>query len=599
MTGSVAGSRATALVSAAVVSAIVGLGTLATGFLAPIEDDLVDARFALRPAQEPTEVAVVAVDDVTFDELGLPWPLPRSLYGRAMRRLEAVGAREVIFDVQFTEATEPKEDLAFYDALGRAGGAVLATSETDGRGGTRVLGGDDNLEAIGARAAAANLPDSRGGIVRRFTHSVGGLETIAVATAKRVGRPVASSDFESDGAWIDFRGGPGTVPTVSLSRLISGRFDTADLRGRIVVVGASAPSVGDVHATPTAGEHGLMPGPELQANAIWTALHRMPLRSAPWWLDTLAVLLAAAAVPLLAVFLRAPAALLALPLIAGLLAAVSQVAFLAGSVITLAPALVALAVGGLATVVTGHQREWRERRRMTRLNEVLDTMVRERTQELAETQLEMIQRLGRAVESRDEETGDHVERIGVLAQRLALAAGLGPDEAGLIRHASVLHDIGKISIPDAILRKPGRLDAQEWVVMRSHTTVGAEILAGSSSALIRIAETIARSHHERWDGLGYPAGLAGEEIPLAARICAVCDVYDALISKRPYKPAWTRSDALTEISARGGRHLDPRLAGLFVALIDGEATDWAAGDGHGDEPLAPNRSSRVPARMAG
>ena len=154
-----------------------------------------DARFAVRGERPPAELAVVAVDDVTFSSLQRQWPFPRSYYGRAIRRLHAAGAREVVVDVQFTEPTKPEEDGALYDAIDAVGGAVLATSESDSRGRTNVLGGDENLRRIGARAAAANFPDQRGGVIRMMDHSVGRLETIAVAVAERTGHPVSRAAF--------------------------------------------------------------------------------------------------------------------------------------------------------------------------------------------------------------------------------------------------------------------------------------------------------------------------------------------------------------------------------------------------------------------
>jgi putative two-component system response regulator len=136
----------------------------------------------------------------------------------------------------------------------------------------------------------------------------------------------------------------------------------------------------------------------------------------------------------------------------------------------------------------------------------------------------------------------------------------------MLRQASALHDVGKIGIPDHILRKPGGLDDDEWVTMRSHTTKGAEILAGSSSPLIQMAETIAWTHHERWDGSGYPNGLKGQEIPLVGRICAVCDVFDALGSRRAYKEPWAPSRVLEEVAQGSGTHFDPALVAAFLAI---------------------------------
>jgi putative two-component system response regulator len=211
------------------------------------------------------------------------------------------------------------------------------------------------------------------------------------------------------------------------------------------------------------------------------------------------------------------------------------------------------------------------RQHVGELNRRLEEEVRIRTSELHATELEVIQRLGQAVESRDEETGDHIGRMSELCHRLALAAGMDPEEAEVLRHASAMHDVGKIAIPDAILRKPGPLTDAEWVVMKSHTTIGADLLAGSRSPLVQMGEVIARTHHERWDGSGYPAGLAGDDIPFVGRICAVADVFDALISPRPYKHAWTVDEALDEIAAQSGRHFDPRLAALLPGVV-------AAGD---------------------
>ena len=151
-----------------------------------------------------------------------------------------------------------------------------------------------------------------------------------------------------------------------------------------------------------------------------------------------------------------------------------------------------------------------------------------------------------------------------MCRELALDAGLSEDQAEQLLHSASMHDIGKIAIPDNVLLKAGPLTAEEWEVMKTHTTLGAQLLSGSRSPVVREAEVIARTHHERWDGSGYPAGLAGEQIPLIARICAVCDVFDALVSERPYKDAWLVEDALAEISRLAGSHFDPRLAKLFV-----------------------------------
>jgi putative two-component system response regulator len=211
---------------------------------------------------------------------------------------------------------------------------------------------------------------------------------------------------------------------------------------------------------------------------------------------------------------------------------------------------------------------------LARHNSRLESKVRERTADLRESQLELVRRLAHAAESRDDSTGIHITRMSRMCRELALDAGLGPELAEQLMHASSMHDIGKIAIPDRILLKGGPLDAAEWEVMKSHTTAGAQLLSGSRSPVVRMAEVVARTHHEKWDGTGYPEGLVGEEIPLVARICAVCDVFDALVSDRPYKDAWLVEDALAEIERIAGSHLDPRLARLFVE----RRPDLRAGD---------------------
>lgn len=550
-------SRTRLFLSAGLVAAALTVAALATGLLAAAEDGMLDQRFRWRGTEPATQVAVIAVDDVTFSALEHPWPLPRSLYGDAVDRLHAAGAREIVLDIQFTEPTSEREDTALYDAIDRAGGAVLATSESDGHGGTNVLGGDENLAAIGAQAGAGNLPDEREGVLRHFGYSVAQLKSLAVVVAARRGDRVDPARFPADGALIDFHGPPGTVPTYSLSALLDGKVPAAALRGRTVVIGATAPTVQDVHVT--AVSDAPMSGPEIQANAISTLFRGLPLREAPLWLGVLVTALMAFLVPLLALRVRPLIAALSAPLLGLGWVAGAQVAFSAGVVLPVIAPLLGLTLAAVAVVAASHLLETAARLRMRDHNVEL-------RQEVAHAELEIIERLGHAVESRDEETGDHIDRIGGLAHRLGLAAGLDGPTAERLRRASAMHDVGKVAIPDSILRKPGRLTDEERAVMQTHTTIGASLLSGSRSPLVQMAEVIALTHHEKWNGTGYPAGLAGEDIPLVGRITAVCDVFDALVSPRVYKNAWPVEDALAEIEKEAGQHFDPELAVLFVAL---------------------------------
>ena len=190
-----------------------------------------------------------------------------------------------------------------------------------------------------------------------------------------------------------------------------------------------------------------------------------------------------------------------------------------------------------------------------------------RMDELRETRLQIVQRLGRAAEYKDNETGLHVIRMSHFSQLLALAAGCSPAWAEDLLNAAPMHDVGKIGIPDAVLRKPGPLDADEWATMRRHPEIGAEIIGEHPSGVLQLAREIALAHHEKWDGSGYPRGLAGEAIPLSARIVAIADVFDALTTRRPYKEPWPVQEAMNHIAAQAGKHFDPALVALFAPLL--------------------------------
>jgi putative two-component system response regulator len=188
-----------------------------------------------------------------------------------------------------------------------------------------------------------------------------------------------------------------------------------------------------------------------------------------------------------------------------------------------------------------------------------------REKEIADREQETINRLVRAAEFRDGDTGLHIVRMGHYAALLGKAMGLSEDDQRLLLLATPMHDVGKVATPDSILLKRGALTDSEWEVMRQHTRAGYDILAGSASRVLQLAAQIALRHHEKWDGSGYPGRVRGTNIPLAARICAIGDVFDALISNRPYKRAWSIEDAFKEVHARSGSHFDPLLVETFLA----------------------------------
>ncbi|MEO5346493.1 MAG: response regulator [Magnetococcus sp. YQC-9] len=198
----------------------------------------------------------------------------------------------------------------------------------------------------------------------------------------------------------------------------------------------------------------------------------------------------------------------------------------------------------------------------------MEDKIQERTRQLHETRLEVIRCLGRAAEYRDNETGRHVIRIGQISAHLARVLGLSERHCDLILHATPMHDVGKIGIPDHILLKPGRLDVDEFEIIKTHAIIGGNILSGYREEPLVTARSIALTHHEKWDGSGYPNHLSGETIPIESRICAVADVFDALTSWRPYKHPWSVEEAMDYITNERGRHFDPRIVDVMLDNMD-------------------------------
>jgi response regulator RpfG family c-di-GMP phosphodiesterase len=216
----------------------------------------------------------------------------------------------------------------------------------------------------------------------------------------------------------------------------------------------------------------------------------------------------------------------------------------------------------LRTLLDGEALE----RRARDLESALAAQTVGRRRDLESVRMEMLRRLALAAEYRDDNTREHTERVAALAARLGQRLGLSELAITHIRHAAPLHDVGKIAIPDSILLKPGKLSAAEFEVVKTHAEAGARVLAEADSELLEVAENIARSHHERWDGSGYPDGLAGADIPLVGRLVHVADVFDILVHERPYKEAFSVEDAGEEIQGGAGSQFDPEIVEAFVDL---------------------------------
>jgi adenylate cyclase len=342
--------RLTLFLAAGIAAAGVMLGLYALDALKTLELRSVDTRFSVRGTQpQPKDLAVVAIDTETFNDLKVQWPFPRRYHAKVLDELRKDGAKAIAFDVQFTERTTERDDNALIDAVGRSKNIVLATTEVDDKGHTAIFGGDQVLRSIGAKAGNALLPNDSGGTIRRTWYDARKLKTLGIVTAEEVlGKTIPRSALGGKTAWIDYRGGPGTIQTTPYSNVYNGNFRTGTFKGRTVVIGPAAPTLGDVHPTSVTGED-LMSGAEIQANAIWTAQHGFPLQPLPnWWTPLLIVLMAMAA-PAAFLGLKPREAVLVLVLLALVYTVGSQMLFNRGTIVPVVYPMIAL---GLAAVLS-------------------------------------------------------------------------------------------------------------------------------------------------------------------------------------------------------------------------------------------------------
>ena len=359
--------RELAMLIVIVGAAALAIVAYATNLMRALELQSVDARFSVRGTQErPDDIVVVGVDDVTFDELGVQWPFPRSLHGRVIDRLREAGAKVIAIDIQFTEPSAAwREDNALIEAVARAPGVILSTTEVGRGGSTRVLGGEEVLAEVDARAANTVIEPDPGGTIRKMHYQVQGLVSFPIAVAEAwTGETIEPGDMEGDGdAWIDYRGPPETFRNVPYSRVLRGRVPDSVFRGKTVIVGAIAPSLQDVHPTSTTGDE-LMSGPEIQANAVWTAEQGFPLSSSSDVIDLLLILLLAAAPAAITLRLSPPVALgTALALGIGY-AGLTQLAFDGGVILPVVYPLFALVLSTLGALAVNYVLTAFERQRM-------------------------------------------------------------------------------------------------------------------------------------------------------------------------------------------------------------------------------------------
>jgi adenylate cyclase len=358
--------REVAILLVFIAAAAIAVVAYATHLMRSLELQSVDARFSIRGTQErPSDVVVVGVDDRTFSDLGVQWPFPRSLHARVIDQLREAGAKVIGVDIQFTEETTPRQDTALIEAVARAGSVVLSTTETDRNGHSRIFGGEEVVREAGARAANTVVIPEPGGKIRKMHFEIDGLTSFPIVIAEAAaGERIDPDEMEGDGeAWIDYRGPPGTIANYSYSRVLRGQVPDSAFRGKSVIVGATAPSLQDVHATSTTKDT-LMSGPEIQANAAWTAAHGFPLSSSGLAIDLLLILLMAAAPAAVTLRIKAlPAILVALAL-GTLYALAAQLAFDGGSVLPVVYPLLALVLSALGALAVNYVINAFERQRV-------------------------------------------------------------------------------------------------------------------------------------------------------------------------------------------------------------------------------------------
>jgi adenylate cyclase len=352
----------------AVVSVTAALAIVAysTDLMRALELQSVDARFSVRGTQEqPGDVVVVGVDDVTFSELNEQWPFPRRLHAKVIDRLREAGAGAIAVDIQFTEPSNPRDDNALIEAIGRSSGIVLSTTETNAKGESRIFGDEAVVRELRARAANTVIRPDPGGTIRKMHYEEGGLVTFPIALAEAAsGEEIDSGEMEGDGeAWIDYRGPPGTFLEVPYSRVLRGQVPDAAFRGKTVIIGATAPSLQDVHPTSTSGDE-LMSGPEIQANATWTAERGFPLGSSGLAVDLMLILLLAAVPAAVTLRLKPLTALLVALGLAFGYAAATQLFFGWGTVLPVVYPLLAVVVSALGAVAVNYVLTAFERQRV-------------------------------------------------------------------------------------------------------------------------------------------------------------------------------------------------------------------------------------------